>query len=57
MEIFAEMVNGLSSSRAVSTYADTIILTNYIKFWDSVIELLLETFDMSSEHCIYQTIS
>ena len=57
MEIFAEMVNGLSSSRAVSTYADTIILTNYIQFWDSVIELLLETFDMSSKYSIYQTIS
>ena len=30
----------ITSSCAVSTYVDTIFLTNFIRFWDFVIELL-----------------
>ena len=49
-------LSALSSSRAVSTYVDTIISTNYIRLWESVIELLLQTFDMTSKHCVYQKV-
>ena len=40
-------------SRAVSVYVGTTILINYIRFWDSVIELLLKTFDVGSKHYVH----